>query len=63
MDLGGLNWGILNIVGPLLLAAVLLWAFLRNRSSRRDIDRSERGTRDVYDESERVRRSGDEDAR
>ena len=63
MDLGGMNWGILNIVGPLLLAAVLLWAFLRNRSSRREIDRSERGTRDVYDESERVRRSGDEDAR
>jgi hypothetical protein len=61
MDLGGLNWGMINIVGPLLLAAVLLWAFLRNRSSRRDVDRSERGTRDVYDESERVRRSGDDE--
>jgi hypothetical protein len=61
MDLGGMNWGILNIVGPLLLATVLLWAFLRNRSSRRDVDRSERGTRDVYDESERVRRGGDDD--
>jgi hypothetical protein len=62
MDLGGVNWGLINIVGPLLLAVVLLWVFLRNRSSRRDVDRSERGTRDVYDEAERVRRSGDEDA-
>lgn len=61
MDLGGVNWSLINILGPLLLAAVLLWAFLRNRSSRRDIDRSERGTRDVYDESERVRRTGEDD--
>ena len=63
MDLGGLNWGIINIVGPLLLAVVLLWAFLKNRASRRNIDRSERGARDVYDESERVRRDGDEQGR
>jgi hypothetical protein len=63
MDFGGLNWILLDIVGPVLLIAVLAWAFLRNRSSRRDVDRSERGTRDVYDESERVRRSGDEEGR
>ena len=43
MDLGGGNWAILNIVGPLLLAAVLLWALLRNRKSReRDVDRPSR---------------------
>jgi hypothetical protein len=56
MDLGGLNWGVMNIVGPLLLAAVLLWVVLRNRGARRNIDRNEQGTRDVYDESEAVRR-------
>ena len=63
MDSGGFNWGIINIVGPLLLAAVLLWAFLRNRSktSKRDIERSERGAHEVYDESERVRRDGEGD--
>ena len=61
MDFGGFNWSIMNIVGPVLLAAVLLWALLRNRGSRRDVDRSERGAADVYNESERVRRSGDED--
>ena len=35
---------------------------LRNRASRADIDRTERGTRDVYYRSEEVRRSGDEDS-
>jgi FtsZ-interacting cell division protein ZipA len=61
MDLGGGNWAILNIVGPLLLAAVLLWALLRNRKSRnRDVDRTEQGTREVYREEEEKRRTGDD---
>jgi hypothetical protein len=61
MDLGGGNWAIINIVGPLLLAAVLLWALLRNRRSRhRDVDRTEQATRDVYREEEEKRRSGDD---
>ena len=62
MDLGAAGWGLQTIVGGFLLAAVLLWALLRNRSSRREINRSERGTRDVYDEAEQVRRSGDDSA-
>jgi hypothetical protein len=61
MDAGGGSWGIINIVGPLLLAAVLLWVLLRNRkTSKRDIDRSEQGTREVYREEEEKRRSGDD---
>jgi hypothetical protein len=61
MDLGGGNWAIINIVGPLLLAAVLLWALLRNRKARRgDVDRSEQATRDLYREEEEKRRSGDD---
>ncbi|HEY0412402.1 MAG TPA: hypothetical protein VGD66_04600 [Allosphingosinicella sp.] len=61
MDLGGFNWTILDIVGPLLLLAVLAWAFVRNRRSRRSLDETERGARDVYDRSEEVRRSGEDD--
>ncbi|HEY0313154.1 MAG TPA: hypothetical protein VGC56_11740 [Allosphingosinicella sp.] len=61
MDLGGAGWGLQTIIGGLLLAAVLLWAMLRNRKSRQPMDRTERGTRNVYDESEQVRRTGDED--
>jgi hypothetical protein len=61
MDLGGGNWAILNIVGPLLLAAVLLWALLRNRKARRnETDTTEQATRDVYNEEEAKRRSGDD---
>ena len=60
MDLGGGNWAILNIVGPLLLAAVLLWALLRNRKSRRGVDDTEQATRDLYREEEEKRRTGDD---
>jgi hypothetical protein len=63
MDLGGGNWAIINIVGPLLLAAVLLWALLRNRRSRKDgvdTDRTEQATRDLYREEEERRRTGDD---
>jgi hypothetical protein len=60
MDLGGGNWAILNIVGPLLLAAVLLWALLRNRKSRRGDADTEQATRDLYREEEEKRRTGDD---
>ena len=60
MDLGGGNWAILNIVGPLLLAAVLLWALLRNRKSRRSEGETEQATRDLYREEEEKRRTGDD---
>jgi hypothetical protein len=60
MDLGGGNWAILNIVGPLLLAAVLLWALLRNRKSRRSESETEQATRDLYREEEDKRRTGDD---
>ena len=62
MDTGGGSWGIINILGPLLLAAVLLWALLRNRRSRTDVDRSERATHDAYDREEEARRRDDDGA-
>jgi hypothetical protein len=60
MDFGGLNWILLDIVGPVLLIAVLAWALLRNRQSKTPRDRTERGAAQVYDEAEEVRRSGDD---
>lgn len=56
MDLSGFNWSLLTIVGPLLLVAVIAWAMLHNRASRRRRDDSERATHRVYDEEDRAHR-------
>jgi hypothetical protein len=61
MDLGGAGWGLQTIIGGVLLFAVLLWAVLRNRNSKTPVDRTEAGSRQVYDEAEEVRRTGDDD--
>ena len=62
MDLGGANWAILNIVGPLLILVVLGWALYRNRKAKtpRDVERTERATHELYDEEEETRRHEDE---
>ncbi len=51
MDGGGSSWGIINIVGPLLLVLVLAWAVLRNRGRAKGgvtREETERATRDLY---------------
>ena len=41
-------WIIIAIVGPALLIAALIWAFLRNRNAtRREIERADRGAREL----------------
>jgi len=59
MDAGGFNWSLLTIVGPALLAVVILWALLRNRASRASRERTEEGTRRVYEQEEAERRAPD----
>jgi hypothetical protein len=47
-------WSLLNIVGPLLLIAVLIWAFMRNRGgSRQEIERAEQGARELREQIDR----------
>ena len=41
-------WSIVTIGGPILLALALLWALLRNRAQRGDVERTEQATREVY---------------
>ena len=41
-------WGIVVIVGPLLLAIAIAWAALNNRQSRKGQRRTEEATRDLY---------------
>jgi hypothetical protein len=58
MDSGGFNWTLLTIVGPALLAIVILWALLKNRgTSRAELDRTEQATHNLYKEEEAERRS------
>jgi hypothetical protein len=41
----------MTVLGPVLLIAVLIWAFMRNRGgSQAEIDRAERGARDLREE-------------
>ncbi|RYD58849.1 MAG: hypothetical protein EOP60_02785 [Sphingomonadales bacterium] len=41
--------GLMVIVGPILLAAAIIWAMLHNRGSKRDVQRTEDATREMYD--------------
>lgn len=52
-DASGL-WSLLTILGPILLAVVLIWAMLHNRRSKRANDRTEVATSANYDEQDRV---------
>jgi hypothetical protein len=53
MDFSSPLQGIMVIVGPILLAAAIAWAMLRNRGSREDIERTEAATRERYDQQDR----------
>jgi cbb3-type cytochrome oxidase subunit 3 len=47
-------WSLVTILGPLLLLAVIVWAMSRNRKARRNLDRTEQATRDLYAEEQRL---------
>ena len=53
MDLGGLSWTLITIVGALVLGAVILWAVMHNRAPRAQAEDTEEATRRLYDEEER----------
>ena len=50
-------FSVMTILGPLLLAAVLLWAVLRRNQSR-NAGFTEKKTDDLYDKEEQRRREG-----
>jgi hypothetical protein len=55
-------WGLMNIVGPLILLVLLVWVVLRSRRKNeppRDV--TERATHDAYAEEEKMRREGTDD--
>lgn len=49
----GWMWTLVTILGPLLLIAVIVWAYLRNRNpSREEIARAEQGARELREDLE-----------
>jgi hypothetical protein len=56
-------WGLMNIVGPIVLLGLLLWLVMRTRSRgrRSSSEQTEQATRDVYAEEEQRRREGTDD--
>ncbi len=43
-------WGVLTILGPILLAVAIIWAIRHNRTSRREDAHTEAATKRMYDE-------------
>lgn len=50
IDTAGGLWGIMTIVGPIVLGIVLIWAIFNNRTSKAQKQRTEEATRRVRDE-------------
>ena len=55
--------GMMEIVGPLILLAILIWVVLRNRRAKGEPPMSvtEQATRQEYREEEQMRREGTDD--
>jgi uncharacterized membrane protein len=60
MDMGGINLFFIEVVGAIILLAVMLWAVMRTRSKGKESSTrtTERATRDLYEEEERRRKAG-----
>ena len=63
MDMGGINLFTVEVIGVIILGAVLVWAVLRTRSKGKSSspERTERATHELYEEEERRRREGTDD--
>jgi hypothetical protein len=49
----GTFWGLMTVIGPILLGLALLWAVLHNRRSPREKAETERATRELYERQDR----------
>jgi uncharacterized membrane protein len=60
MDMGGINVFFMEVVGAVILFALLVWVVIRTRSKgkKSSPERTERATRELYAEEERRRKDG-----
>ncbi|MFS0738301.1 hypothetical protein ABC347_14750 [Sphingomonas sp. 1P06PA] len=63
MDSGGMGWSLITIIGPIVLAVVLIWAIFRNRTSKAELDRTEQATRELYREQDAVDKAMDNEVK
>jgi hypothetical protein len=47
-------WGVMTIIGPIVLVIAIVWAMRNNRMSREEKRRSEQATHDLYDRQDRA---------
>ncbi len=59
MDAGGFNWLMMTGIGAVILFAVILFATIRNRSSRVDRETTEIATHRLYQEEDAAHRGED----
>ena len=60
MDMGGINWLVIDVIAVVILGAVIAWAVMRTRSKGKSTspEKTERATHELYEEEERRRREG-----
>ena len=63
MDTGGINLFFIEVVGAVILFALMVWAVMRTRSKGRETSNptTERATRELYEDEERRRKDGVDD--
>ena len=63
MDLAGINVFFMEVVGAVILVALLAWVVMRTRSRGKETSNptTERATRELYEEEERRREQGTDD--
>lgn len=56
MDMGGLNWLIIDVIAVAVLLAVLIWLVMRTRSKGRETSnpRTEEATRELYEAEDKA---------
>ena len=56
MDMGNINLFAMEVIGALILGAVLLWAVLRTRSKGKESSnpRTEKATRELYEAEDKA---------
>jgi len=61
MDMGGVNLFVMEVIGVVLLGAVLLWAVLRTRSRGKETSnpRTEEATRELYEAEDKATKDED----